>query len=69
MFAASKAGLILVNINPAYQVPELEYCLNKVQVKAVVAAEGVGPLKYYNHFTQLVPELERSNPKMLNAQR
>jgi acyl-CoA synthetase (AMP-forming)/AMP-acid ligase II len=29
-FAAAKAGLILVNINPAYQPDELKYCLNKV---------------------------------------
>ena len=31
-FAAAKAGLILVNINPAYQPEELKYCLNKVQM-------------------------------------
>ena len=30
-FAAAKAGLILVNINPAYQPAELKYCLNKVE--------------------------------------
>ena len=29
-FAAAKAGLVLVNINPAYQTAELAYCLNKV---------------------------------------
>lgn len=29
-YAASMAGLILVNINPAYQVTELKYALNKV---------------------------------------
>ena len=28
-FAAAKAGLVLVNINPAYQTSELQYCLNK----------------------------------------
>ena len=31
-FAAAKAGLILVNINPAYQPSELKYCLNKVEM-------------------------------------
>lgn len=30
-FATAKAGLILVNINPAYKAQELEYCLKKVQ--------------------------------------
>ncbi|HXQ84403.1 MAG TPA: AMP-binding protein, partial [Xanthobacteraceae bacterium] len=29
-FATAKAGLILVNINPAYRIAELEYALNKV---------------------------------------
>ena len=27
-FATAKAGLILVNINPAYRLAELEYALN-----------------------------------------
>ncbi|XP_047483965.1 medium-chain acyl-CoA ligase ACSF2, mitochondrial-like [Penaeus chinensis] len=38
-FAAAKAGLILVNINPAYRPSELEYCLNKVGVKGIVCDE------------------------------
>src|SRR5246127_3650353 len=33
-FASAKAGLILVNINPAYRITELEYALNKVGCKA-----------------------------------
>jgi fatty-acyl-CoA synthase len=34
--ATAKAGLILVNINPAYRTSELEYALNKVGAKALV---------------------------------
>ncbi|HYX64604.1 MAG TPA: AMP-binding protein, partial [Burkholderiales bacterium] len=37
-FATAKAGLILVNINPAYRVAELEFALNKVGCKALVTA-------------------------------
>src|SRR5882724_349558 len=37
-FATAKAGLILVNINPAYRLTELEYALNKVGCKALVTA-------------------------------
>ena len=37
-FASAKAGLILVNINPAYRTSELEYALNKVGCKALVLA-------------------------------
>lgn len=37
-FASAKAGLILVNINPAYRLSEAEYALNKVSCKALVIA-------------------------------
>jgi fatty-acyl-CoA synthase len=37
-FATAKAGLILVNINPAYRTSEVEYALNKVGCKALVTA-------------------------------
>ena len=37
-FATAKAGLILVNINPAYRLAELEYALNKVGCRALVTA-------------------------------
>src|SRR3546814_9250800 len=35
--ATAKAGLILVNINPAYRLAELDYALNKVACKALIA--------------------------------
>ena len=34
--ATAKAGLVLVNINPAYRTSEVEYALNKVGCKALV---------------------------------
>ena len=37
--ATAKIGAILVNINPAYRVFELEYALNLSGCKAVIAAE------------------------------
>ena len=37
-FATAKAGLILVNINPAYRLFELEYALKKVGCRALVLA-------------------------------
>ena len=37
-FATAKAGLILVNINPAYRLSELEYALNKVGCRALITA-------------------------------
>src|SRR5215217_3434125 len=38
-FATARAGLIQVNINPAYRLSELEYTLVKVGVKCLIAAE------------------------------
>src|SRR3546814_7155966 len=37
-FATARIGLILVNINPAYRLAELEFALNKVQAKALIVA-------------------------------
>ena len=37
-FATAKLGLILVNINPAYRLSELEYALNKVGCAALITA-------------------------------
>ena len=37
-FATAKAGLILVNINPAYRLTEAEYAINKVACRALVIA-------------------------------
>ena len=37
-FASAKAGLVLVNVNPAYLRSELEYALNKVECKALILA-------------------------------
>ena len=37
-FATAKAGLILLNINPAYRLAELEYALNKAGCVALITA-------------------------------
>jgi fatty-acyl-CoA synthase len=39
-FAAAKAGLILVTVNPAYRKAELEYALNKAGCKALVSQKN-----------------------------
>ena len=37
-FATAKAGLILVNINPAYRLSEADYAINKVGCRALIIA-------------------------------
>jgi fatty-acyl-CoA synthase len=68
-FATAKAGLILVNINPAYRVVELEYALNKVGCKALILAERFKSSDYVAMLRELVPELGTAQPGALAAAR
>ncbi len=68
-FATAKAGLILVNINPAYRVTELEYALNKVGCKALILAERFKTSDYVGTLRELAPELARATPGKLESAR
>ena len=68
-FAAAKAGLILVNINPAYRLAELEYALNKVECRALVTAEAFKSSRYIEMLRKLAPELDRAGPGALKAEK
>ena len=54
--ATAKAGFILVNVNPAYKSDELQYCINKVTIKALVSARKFKNLDYYNILCELVDD-------------
>ncbi len=56
-FATAKAGLILVNINPAYQRAEVEYALNKVGCRALILAPSFKTSDYLEMMAGLAPEL------------
>jgi len=56
-FATAKAGLILVNINPAYRLAELEYALRKSGCRAVIAAAGFKGGDYLGMIRTLWPRL------------
>ena len=68
-FATAKAGLVLVNINPAYRLTEVEYALNKVGCKALITADHFKTSDYVGMLRELAPELERSAPGRLSAAR
>jgi fatty-acyl-CoA synthase len=68
-FAAAKAGIILVTINPAYRLSELEYTLNKVGVKALVAADRYKTSDYVGMVEAVAPELADSFPGALQSAR
>jgi fatty-acyl-CoA synthase len=55
--ATAKAGLILVNINPAYRVTELQFALSKVGVRALVMSSSYKSSQYDPMLLQIAPEL------------
>ena len=66
-YATAKAGLIQVNINPAYRPKELAYCLNKVGCKALLTAAKFKTSDYIGMLNGLIPELEHSAPGQLES--
>jgi fatty-acyl-CoA synthase len=68
-FAAAKAGLILVTINPAYRLSELEFALNKVGCAAIVTATAFKTSDYMSMINTLAPELAKAVPGELRAAR
>ncbi len=68
-FATAKAGLILVNINPAYRATELEYALNKAGCAALITAARFRSSDYLALLGELAPELAAASPDGWRAAR
>ncbi|MDN5555829.1 MAG: AMP-binding protein [Acinetobacter sp.] len=68
-FAAFKAGIILVNLNPAYKSNELEYVLNKVSCKGLVIASQFKSTNYQDILMKIAPEIKGAENKVLKAER
>lgn len=67
--ATAQVGIILVNINPAYRTAEVEYALNKVGCKALVAMPQFKTSDYLGMLRELAPELAHSQAGQLQAAR
>jgi fatty-acyl-CoA synthase len=68
-FATARLGLIMVNINPAYRLAELEYALVKVGCKALVTAASFKSSDYLGMLQTLAPELAGCAPGELKAKK
>jgi len=68
-FATAKAGLILVNVNPAYRLAELEYALNKVNCRALITATRFKSSDYMEMLDDLAPEIASAEPGRVRAAR
>jgi len=66
-FATARVGLVLVNINPAYRPGELEYALNKVGCRALIAARSFKTSDYAGMVRELAPELDDCQPGQLHS--
>jgi fatty-acyl-CoA synthase len=68
-FATAKAGLILVNINPAYRSHELEYAVNKVGCTALILSPALKTSNYLDILREIAPELETCTPGELRSKK
>jgi fatty-acyl-CoA synthase len=67
LFGAARAGLILVNINPAYRQSELDFALRLVGCRALVFAPRFKDSDYRGMLRSLIPELSSAAPGCLNC--
>ena len=56
-FASAKIGVILVNINPAYRLSELEYVLKQSACQWLVCAGAFKTSNYHAMLQELIPEI------------
>lgn len=66
-FSTARLGVILVNVNPAYRVYELEYALNKVGCKGLITAHSFKTSDYTGMLAEIAPELATATPGALSA--
>ncbi|PZQ41729.1 MAG: AMP-binding protein [Pseudomonas putida] len=67
--ASAKVGAILVNINPAYRVGELDYVLRQSGCRWLVCADAFKTSDYHAMVQELVPELACATPGELASER
>lgn len=66
-FATARIGAILVTVNPAYRLYELEYALKKVGCSTLITARRFKSSHYTDMLAQLCPELAHAKPGALQA--
>jgi len=68
-FATAKAGLIMVNINPAYRSSELEYALNKSGCSALITSPEFKTSSYLDILKKIAPEISSCEAGQLVSER
>lgn len=60
--ATARIGAVLVNINPAYGLRDLEYALQQCDMKALFLIDTFRSSDYFEMLTNLIPELVKLEP-------
>ena len=66
-FGTALAGLILVNINPAYRVHEFEYAMKKSGCRALILSAGHKNNDYFASLRACAPEIDAAQPGNLSS--
>ncbi|KAM7298612.1 putative acyl-CoA synthetase YngI [Ixodes scapularis] len=69
LYAASKAGLVMVGLHTFCAPSEVESCLNKAECVALILADKYTPTSFYEMLLKIAPELEKSAPTELKSKR
>lgn len=46
-------------MNPVYEKPELKYCIDKTELKAIIVGDTLKQANYYKVIEELIPEVRR----------
>ncbi|XP_017280788.1 medium-chain acyl-CoA ligase ACSF2, mitochondrial-like [Kryptolebias marmoratus] len=68
-FASAKAGIILVSLNPAYQVDEVVFTLKKVQCKAVLCPTRFRTQNFCEMLREICPGIDTMPTGMIKSSR
>lgn len=60
----ARLGGVCVALNPAYQVPEIEYCIKKVGIKAIITTETFKTQNYHQMLADIFPQMNSEGPKI-----
>ena len=69
-WATVKIGAVLVTVNTAYKIAEVEYLLKQSDTHTIIITEGNKDIRYGDIITQICPELKTKKPnEALHAKR
>lgn len=68
MMALARGGFVTVGLNPAYQIPEVKYCLKKIKIKSVITMESYRSQMYYEMLDKIVGGLANQNSKHIQCE-